>query len=153
MLKILFVCHGNICRSPMAEFVFKDMLEKAGLSQLAQVDSAGVSSEEYGNPVYPPVRRLLSAHGIDCRSKHARTMTRADYDQYDLLIGMERGNLLRMQRICGGDPKGKLTLLLDYTDRPGDIADPWYMGNFDQTWKDVNEGCEGLLHTLFSGTR
>ena len=153
MIKILFVCHGNICRSPMAEFVFRDMLEKAGLGHLAKVASAGVSSEEYGNPVYPPVRRLLSAHGISCAGKHAQTMTRADYEYYDLLIGMERGNLLRMQRICGGDPEGKLKLLLDYTDRPGDIADPWYMGNFDQTWKDVNEGCNGLLRALFPQKR
>ena len=152
MVRILFICHGNICRSPMAEFVMKDMVHRAGLEAEFHIESAATSTEELGNPVYPPVRRLLNRHGIDCSGKTARQLQKRDYEAYDLLIGMERGNLLRMQRICGGDPKGKLKLLLDYTDRPGDIADPWYMGNFDRTWKDINEGCEHLLQSLFPET-
>ncbi len=148
MIKILFICHGNICRSPMAEFVMRDLIEKEHLTHKVQVASAAVSSEELGSPVYPPVQRLLNQHGIDCSGKRARTMTKADYADYDMLIGMEHGNLYRMQRICSADPDGKISLLLDYTDRPGDIADPWYSGDFAETWADVNLGCKGLLKHL-----
>jgi len=148
MTKILFVCHGNICRSPMAEFVMKELVKRAGLEGQFQIASAATSTEEIGNPVYPPARRKLAEHGIGCTGKTARQMTRADYQEYDLLIGMDHANLRNMTRICGGDPEGKLRLLLDYTDRPGEVADPWYTGNFDQTWQDVTAGCRGLLESL-----
>jgi len=145
MTKLLFVCHGNICRSPMAEFVMKDLVKKAGLADAFRIDSAATSTEEIGNPVYPPARRKLSEHGISCAGKTARQLRREDYEQYDLLIGMDRANLRNMQRICGGDPQGKLRLLLDFTARPGDVADPWYTGDFEATWQDVLEGCRGVL--------
>ena len=132
MKKILFVCHGNICRSPMAEFVMKDLVKKAGLASQFHIESAATSREEIGNPVYPPARQL----------------TNQDYDKYDLLIGMDSANLRNMYRICGGDFSGKLHLLMDYTDRPGDVADPWYTNDFEATWRDVLEGCQGLLNEL-----
>ena len=145
MVKILFVCHGNICRSPMAEFVMKDLVKKAGLESQFQIASAATSTEEIGNPVYPPARRKLAEHGIGCAGKTARQLTKADYARNDLLIGMDRANIRSMNRICGGDPEGKIKLLLDYTDHPGNVADPWYTGDFDATWRDVLEGCQGLL--------
>ena len=148
MTKILFVCWGNICRSPMAEFVMKDLVQKAGCADGFQIASAAVSREELGNPVYPPARRMLAKHGIDCSGKTARQMTAADYQEYDLLIGMDEVNRQRMLRICGGDPEGKISLLLDHTSRPGDVADPWYTGDFEATWRDVNEGCAALLQEL-----
>ena len=145
MIRILFVCHGNICRSPMAEFVMKDMVKKAGLEARYHIESAATSTEELGNPVYPPARRKLSEHGISCAGKTARQMRRDDYDQFDLLIGMDRFNLQNMRRICGGDPQSKLCLLLDFTGQPGEVDDPWYSGDFDATWRDVVNGCEGIL--------
>ena len=148
MTKILFVCHGNICRSPMAEFVMKDLVEKAGLSKQFEIASAATSTEEIGNPVYPPARRKLAEHGISCAGKTARRMTRTDYDRYDLLIGMDHANLRNMTRLCGGDPAGKIHALLDYTARPGEVADPWYTGDFEATWRDVYEGCTALLDSL-----
>ena len=148
MIKVLFICHGNICRSPMAEFVMKDIVKKAGLEQDFQIESAATSTEEIGNSVYPPARRKLAEHGIGCSGKTARQLHVGDYRQFDLLIGMDRANLRNMRRICGGDPDGKLHLLLDYTDRPGEVADPWYTDDFDATWRDVEEGCQGLLHHL-----
>ena len=150
MTKILFVCHGNICRSPMAEFVMKDLVKKAGLESQFQIVSAATSTEEIGNPVYPPARRKLAEHGISCTGKTARQLTKTDYAQYDLLIGMDRANIRNMNRICGGDPDGKIKLLLDFTDRPGDVADPWYTGDFDATWRDVMESCQGLLKSILS---
>ena len=148
MTKILFVCLGNICRSPMAEFVMKDLVKKAGLEDEFEIASAATSTEEIGNPVYPPARRMLNAHGIDCSGKTARQMTKADYENYDLLIGMDRSNFRNMQRICGGDSERKIHLLLDFTDRGGEVADPWYTGNFDATWRDAQDGCRGLLQYL-----
>ena len=148
MTKILFVCHGNICRSPMAEFVMKDLVRKAGLEKAFAIASAATSTEELGNPVYPPARRKMAEHGIDCTGKTARQMNRRDYAEYDLLVGMDSWNMRNMRRICGGDPDGKLRLLLDYTDRPGDVADPWYTGDFEATWQDVNAGCRGILRDL-----
>ena len=145
---ILFVCHGNICRSPMAEFVMKDLVERAGRSHEFHIESAATSTEEIGNEVYPPARRKLAEHGIGCKGKTARQMTRRDYDRFDLIIGMDAWNLRNMQRICGGDPDGKIHLLLDYTDHPRDVADPWYTGDFEATWRDVLEGCQQLLATL-----
>lgn len=148
MTRILFVCLGNICRSPMAEFIFKDLAAKAGRGAEFEAASAGTSSEEYGNPVYPPARRKLAEHGIACAGKTARQLTRADYDRYDLLIGMESRHLAAMRRICGGDPAGKMHRLLDYTARPADIADPWYTGDFDAAWNDIESGCRALLGQL-----
>ena len=148
MIKILFICHGNICRSPMAEFVMKDLAEKAGRSDDFFIESAAVSAEELGNPVYPPARRELAVHGISCAGKTARQMTRADYDHFDFLVCMDTSNLRRMERICGGDPQGKLSRLLDHTSRPGDVADPWYTGDFSATWQDVVGGCTALLEKI-----
>ena len=148
MKRILFVCHGNICRSPMAEYIMKHMVEERGLSDDFHIASAATSTEELGNPVYPPARRKLAEHGIACNGHSARQLTRSDYNKYDLLIGMDSYNIRNMQRMCGGDPEGKIHLLLDYTNRPGDVADPWYTGNFDATWRDCTEGCEALLQTL-----
>lgn len=148
MIKILFVCHGNICRSPMAEFVMKDLVEKAGLKDRFHIESAATSTEEIGNPVYPPARRKLAEHGISCAGHAARQLTRKDYDQFDWLIGMDFANLRNLRRMCGGDEQNKIHLLMDYTHRPGEVADPWYTGNFEATWQDVREGCEGFLQYL-----
>ena len=132
----------------MAEFVMKRLVEEAGRANEFEIASAATSTEEIGNPVYPPARRKLAEHGIRCDGKTARQLRRSDYDHYDLLIGMDQYNLRNMQRMCGGDPDGKIHLLLDYTDRPGDVADPWYTDNFDATWRDCLEGCTGLLETI-----
>ena len=149
MTRILFVCHGNSCRSPMAEFVMKDMVEKAGLAKEIRVASAATTTEEIDNPVYPPARRKLAEHGISCEGKTARQMRYSDYERFDLIIGMDQENLYDMRRICMGDPEGKIHLLMDYTDRPGDVADPWYTRDFEATWRDVEEGCRGLLEWLW----
>jgi len=148
MIKVLFVCHGNICRSPMAEFVLKDMVKKLGMSEAFHIESAATSTEEIGNPVYPPVRRLLSAHGISCEKKRARQMAAGDYSAFDYIIGMDGANLRNMHRISNGDKEGKISLLLDFTEHPGDVADPWYTGDFERTWRDVNEGCRAFLRKL-----
>ena len=152
MVRILFVCHGNICRSPMAEFCMKDLVKKAGLEDRFQIDSAATSTEEIwggrGNPVYPPARRKLAEHGIASDGKYARQITRRDYQYYDLIVGMDEWNLRNMRRMLGGDPEGKICLLMDFTERPGEVADPWYTGDFDETWDDVLEGCTGLLAEL-----
>ena len=150
MTKILFVCHGNICRSPMAEFVMKDLVKQAGLEGQFQIASAATSTEEIGNSVYPPARRKLAEHGISCAGKTARQLTKADYALYDLLIGMDRANIRNMARICSGDPDGKIKRLLDFADRPGDVADPWYTGDFDATWRNVLEGCQRMLARLMN---
>ena len=148
MIKVLFICHGNICRSPMAEYVMKDLVRKAGLESQFQITSAATSREEIGNPIYPPARRKLAEHGISCDGHAARQLTNRDYEDYDLLIGMDRANLRDMYRICGGDFADKMHLLLDYTDRPGqEVADPWYTDDFEATWWDVLEGCRGLLRS------
>ena len=148
MIKVLFICHGNICRSPMAEFVMKKLVEDAGLAAQVHIESAATSREELGNPVYPPARRKLAEHGISCAGHAARQMTRADYEKNDLLIGMDQENLRNMQRICSGDPDGKISLLMAHTSRPGNVADPWYTGDFEATWRDVAEGCRCLLAEL-----
>ena len=157
MKKILFVCHGNICRSPMAEFVMRDMVKNAGLEKVFEIESAATSTEELGNPVYPPARRKLAEHGIGCAGKTARQMNRQDYGRFDWLIGMDNANIRNMRRICRGDPEEKIRLLLDFTERTGEtVADPWYTGDFDATWRDVEEGCAGLLQYLTgerAGTR
>ena len=149
MTKILFVCHGNICRSPAAEFVMKELVRRAGLSDEFVIESAATSTEEIGNPVYPPMRRVLHEHRIACGGKTARQIRRSDYEEFDLLIGMDEENLWNMRRKFHGDPDGKLRNLLDYAGRMGEaIADPWYTRDFEQTWRDVLEGCEALLAAL-----
>ena len=149
MIRILFVCHGNICRSPMAEFVMKDLVRRKGLADAYEIASAATSREEIGNPVYPPARRKLAEHGIGCAGHAARQMTRRDYDHYDLILGMDHANIRNTQRIAGGDPDRKITLLLDHAGRPGqEVADPWYTGDFDAAWNDILEDCEGLLAEL-----
>ena len=148
MINILFICHGNICRSPMAEFVMKDLVRAAGREREFEIASAATSAEELGNPVYPPARRKLAEHGIGCAGKTARQLRRSDYDAYDLLIGMDGENLRNMHRFFGGDPAGKISLLMDYTPRPRPVADPWYTDDFEATWRDVSEGCAALLDTL-----
>ncbi|MCH5174813.1 MAG: low molecular weight phosphotyrosine protein phosphatase [Prevotellaceae bacterium] len=145
MKHILFVCHGNICRSPMAEFVMKDLVAKEGLADEFYIESAATSTEEIGNEVYPPAKRKLAEHGISCKGKTARQMTRRDYDRFDLLIGMDEWNIRNMTRICGGDPEGKIHMLMDFTNRPGSVDDPWYTGNFETTWQDVLLGCKCVL--------
>ena len=153
MIKILFVCHGNICRSPMCEFVMKDLVDKSGLSDHFQIASAATSSEEIwggrGNPVYPPARSKLLEHGIDPGGKRARQTDSRDYDIFDYLIGMDHANIRNMKRIYGGDPEGKISMLLDYCGRSGqEVADPWYTDDLDSTWHDVLEGCSALLEYI-----
>lgn len=148
MIKILFVCHGNICRSPMAEFVMKDIVKREGLSEQFEINSAATSTEEIGNPVYPPARRTLSEHGISCDGKIARRMTKGDYDYYDYIIAMDKNNIRNIERIVGEDKDHKISLLLSYSGIDRDISDPWYMGNFDATWNDVVKGCKGLLEHI-----
>ncbi|UKK50142.1 low molecular weight phosphotyrosine protein phosphatase [Prevotella sp. E13-17] len=146
--KILFVCHGNICRSPMAEFVMKKIVADAGLEESFYIESAATSTEEIGNEVYPPAKRKLAEHGISCKGKTARQMTRQDYLRFDLLVGMDDWNIRNMKRICGDDPDEKIHRLMDFTVRPGEVADPWYTGNFEATWNDVLEGCTDLLRSI-----
>lgn len=178
MKKILFVCHGNICRSPMAEYIMRHLVEKAGREFEFEIASAATSTEEIGNDIYPPARRKLAQHGIRCDGHMARQLTHHDYDYYDLLIGMDSYNIRNMQRMCGGDPEGKIHKLMEYAvhddeysiDDPQshddefsynnhyspdfgnntypDVADPWYTGNFDATWRDCLKGCTSLLKEL-----
>ncbi len=148
MTKILFICHGNICRSPMAEFVMKDIVSKAGLSGRFEIASAATSTEEIGNAVYPNARRKLAEHGIGCEGKTARQLTKSDYRHYDLLICMDSANIRNTNRICGGDPDGKIRLLMEYAGSSRDVADPWYTRDFEATWRDVLLGCTSLLEQL-----
>lgn len=147
MTKILFVCHGNICRSPMAEFVFKDLVTKAALADQFEIASAATSTEEIGNPVYFAARRVLAQHGIECSGHRARQLTKADGDYYDLLIGMDNANIRNMRQMCP-QAKDKIRLLLSYTKRPGEVDDSWYSGDFKTAWQDIIEGCQGLFETL-----
>ena len=148
MLRIMFVCHGNICRSPMAEFVLKEMVRESGIADEFFIASSATSTEEVGNPVHRGTRNLLQKLGISTAGKHAVQMRASDYDKYDLFIGMDSWNLQNMRRIFRDDPEGKIQLLLDYTDESGDIADPWYSGDFKTTYEDVKKGCEALLEEL-----
>ena len=154
MIKILFVCHGNICRSPMAEYVMKTLVKDAGLSDRFEIASAATSYEEIGNPVYPPARRELQKHGIRCDGHHARHLEREDYAHYDYLIGMERVNIRNMLRILGGDPEGKLSLLMAFTGSDDEIDDPWYTGRFEEVYRQIDRGCRALLqHVLREGQK
>ena len=153
MIKVLMICHGNICRSPMAEFVLKDMVTKRNIKDKFIIASAATSTEEIwngiGNPVYPPAREKLASGGISCKGKRAVQVKKSDYQSYDYLICMDFNNVRNLRRIIGEDKDGKVSMLLDYTKRPGaSIADPWYTGNFDVTYDDIVEGCEGFLNYL-----
>lgn len=153
MIKVLFVCHGNICRSPMAEFVFKDLIKKRHVEDLFFVASAATSTEEIGNPVHYETRNKLTSLGISTAGKYAVQMRRSDYEKYDYLIGMEQRNVANMRRIAGDDPEGKMYSLLDFTGHPRDIADPWYTGDFDATYDDILEGCTALLDKLLKSLK
>lgn len=146
MTGILFVCHGNICRSPMAEFVMKDLIKKAGID--AFVASAATSTEEIGNPVHRGTRAKLGEYGISTEGKYAVQLTKADYEKYDYIVGMDSYNIRNILRIIGSDPEGKVSKLLSFAGDGGDIADPWYTGNFDDTYRDVLKGCKALLKII-----
>lgn len=149
MIRILFVCHGNICRSPMAEFIFKDMVKKCGLADDFEIASAATSTEEIGNPVHRGTAAILSGLGISARGKVARQMTKKDYEHYDYIIGMDAMNIKNILRIIGNDTQNKVQMLLDFSDRKGEsIADPWYTGDFERTYHDINYGCQNLLSKL-----
>ncbi len=152
MKRIMFVCHGNICRSPMAEMIFRELLRKSGREAEYAVSSAATSSEEIwdgiGNPVYPPAREELRRHGIPVSEHRAVQLTRGDYGRYDLFVGMDTANVRNMTRIFGADPEKKIVKLLSFTDRGGDVADPWYSDRFDLAYRDIAEGCGALLDAL-----
>ena len=153
MIKVLFVCHGNICRSPMAEFVMKDLVKQQGLEDWISVTSAATSREEIGNDVHHGTKEKLAQMGVPFEKRCARQMTSQDYAAYDYLIGMDRYNIRNMERICGGDDQHKIHLLLEYAGEDSDIADPWYTGNFDATYQDVLRGCTGLLKKIVAENR
>ncbi len=150
MIRVMFVCHGNICRSPMAEFIMKDLAQREGLALC--IASSATSTEEIwngiGNPVYPPAREELAKHGLSCKGKRAVQLRKSDYDKYDLFLAMDSNNIRNISRIFGGDPEGKVHKLLEYAGRDGDVADPWYSGRFDVAYADILAGCEGLLAAL-----
>lgn len=148
MIKILFICHGNICRSPMAEFIFKDIIKRNNTEDLFYVESAATSTEELGNPVYPPAKRILNSHGINCDGKYSRQMTIDDYDKFDYIIAMDKRNLRNMTVFCGDDKDDKISLLLDYCNEDRDVIDPWYSGDFESAYRDVLNGCNALYEFL-----
>lgn len=154
MKRIMFVCHGNICRSPMAEFIFKDMIKRRGADNNFFVSSSATSTEEIwngvGNPVYPPAKEILARNKIDCSGKRAVQLKKSDYGKYDLFVGMDSMNIRNMYRILGKDSEGKICKLMDFTERGGDVADPWYSRNFDTAYRDIYDGCQGLLKNLMS---
>lgn len=148
MIRVLFICHGNICRSPLAEFVMKDLTERQGLAGKFQIASAATSREELGNDIHPGTRRVLEREGIPFSSRQARQITKSDYEAYDYIIAMDRANLRNLERLLGGDPEGKFFLFLEFAGEHRDIADPWYTGNFDETYRDIKQGCTALLEFL-----
>lgn len=145
MKRILFVCHGNICRSPMAEYIMKKLVKDAGMQDGFEIASAATSTEELGNPVYPPAKQKLAEHGIACNGHRARQVTVQDYYYYDIIVAMDSHNIRNMHNMFGGDPLHKINLLLNYTQERRDVADPWYTNNFDATWRDCMNGCSALL--------
>ncbi len=153
MIKILFVCHGNICRSPMAEFLFKDYVKRQGMEKEFLIRSAATSSEEIGNPVHHGTVRVLKNHGISTQGKYAEKLKKEDYTNYDYFIGMDDANIRNMNRVFGGDPDNKIYRLLDFTDRGESIADPWYSGDFEATYRDVIEGIDGLYVHIMTNTK
>lgn len=156
MIKIMFVCHGNICRSPMAEFIFKDIIDKKGIKNNFLVQSSATSTEEIwkgvGNPVYPPAKAELASHGISCGNKRAVQLRKSDYDKYDMFIAMDSNNIRNIHRIFGYDPEHKVTKLMDYTNKKGDVTDPWYSRDFKRAYNDIELGCKGLLKHLTEAT-
>lgn len=152
MIRIMFVCHGNICRSPMAEFIFRDMVKRQGFEKEFTVSSSATSTEEIwngiGNPVYPPAKAELAKHGLSCSGKRAVQLKKSDYEKYDYFIGMDSANIRNMIRIFDGDSDNKVSKLMDYTNRGGDVADPWYSRRFDIAYRDIYDGCEALLKKL-----
>ena len=147
MKKILFICHGNICRSPMAEMVLGHLLLRHGMTDVVCA-SAATSTEEIGHDIYPPVRAELARHGVPAPRRRARQVTRQDYCEYDLLVCMDNANVRNLRCMLGGDPDGKIHRLMDFTSRPGEVDDPWYSRRFDLCYRDVLEGCEALLAYL-----
>lgn len=151
-IRIMFVCHGNICRSPAAEFIMKRLASEKHAADRFEISSSATSTEEIyggiGNPVYPPMKRELEKNGIDCSGKRAVQLQKSDYDKYDYFIGMDSANIRNMHRILGGDPEGKISKLMDYTPHGGDVADPWYSERFDTAYRDILEGCKALLEKL-----
>lgn len=145
MVKIIFVCLGNICRSPMAEFIMKDMVKKSGLESHFEIASAATSDEEHGNPVYPKAAEELKKHKISCEGKTARQIQKSDYAYYDFIVVMEKSNERDARRILGSDPQKKIVRLLDFSEKPQDIADPWFTGKFSEVYKQIKSGCEDLL--------
>ena len=148
MIKVLFICHGSICRSPMAKYIMRDIVEKDGTADGFVIECAATSSEELGNPVYPPARAKLREHGISCEGYAARRMTMADYDDFDYIIGMDDENMYYMKKLWKNDSEGKLSLLMDYTDRPGEVSDPWYTRDFEAAFRDIEEGCKAFYSCL-----
>lgn len=148
MIKVLFICHGNICRSPMGEFILKKMVKEKGLADEFQIASAATSTEEIGNPVYPPAKRKLKEHGIDCSGKYAVQLKRSDYDRYDYFLCMDNRNIQNTLRIFGSDPEGKVSLLLSYCGERREVADPWYTDDFDTAYDDIWRGCRAFLEKL-----
>lgn len=152
MIRIMFVCYGNICRSPSAEIILRDMVKKHGLEKEFEISSSATSTEEIwngvGNPVYPPMAKELERHGLSAGDKRAVQLSRSDYDKYDLFIGMDSSNIRNMYRILGGDAEGKIRRLMEYTDRGGDVEDPWYTRDFAAAYDDISEGCKGLLDSF-----
>ncbi len=149
MIKVLFICWGNVCRSPMAKYIMLDMVKKRGLSDEFFIDSAGISSEETGNAVYPPARRELLRHNIPCDGHMAKKMRPGDYYEFDYIIGAEKSNVQSIRRMCGGDPDGKVYRMLDWSERPRDIPDPWYTGNFGAAYDDICEACGTFIDFFY----
>lgn len=149
-MRILFICHGNICRSPMAEYIMKELVKREGVAGDWEIESAAVSREEIGNPVYPPARQELAKHGISCGDKRAVQLKASDYEDYDYLIGMDAMNIRNIERMTGHKAGGKIRLLLSFAGSPDGIRDPWYSGNFEEAYRDVERGCEALLEYLLS---
>ena len=148
MIRVLFVCHGNICRSPMAEFIMKGMVRELHREDEFMIASAATSTEEIGNPVYPPARKKLMEHNLNPSGKRARQLRKVDYAEYDYLIAMDHQNMRNMRRMLPTDKEGKMHLLLDFTETPGEIADPWYTGDFETTYRQIEAGCQGLLRYI-----